>query len=373
MPHVSDTPLRAFIKALFEAADAPPEEVEIVAGHMIDANLMGHDSHGVMLASAYLDAIANGGILPGRGLRIIERRNNILRMDAQGGFGQVAAAQATDAVCDLARELGAAMGVLRRTLHVGRVGAYAERAVGAGCIIWLACSSPCRPYCVAPHGGIDRKLYPDPIAFGAPVADGPPLVLDMTTSVVAQGKLLHASARGVPVPLGWIQDYDGRPATDPALYWDAERPGSMLPLGGAAGHKGFGLSLLAEILVSLLMDAGAAEDAHGGDGDALWSGSNDLWIGAWSLEHHGGAERLEREVEVFASHVKSARPGDPNRPVLLPGEAEIRSREHRLAEGIPIEDATWAALAEKAKALGVPLPETMAGSVSSDATGAASA
>ena len=102
--------------------------------------------------------------------------------------------------------------------------------------------------------------------------------------------------------------------------------------------------------------------------DALWSGSNDLWIGAWSLEHHGGAERLGREVEVFASHVKSARPGDPNRPVLLPGEAEIRSREHRLAEGIPIEDATWAALAEKAKALGVPLPETMAGSVSSDAT-----
>ena len=351
MPQISSESLSAFVEALFEAAEVSPDEASTVADHLVDANLMGHDSHGVIRAPQYLDRIAAQELLPGRELRIIERRGAVLRMEGGGTFGQVIGAQATDAVCDLARELGAAMGVVRHARHVGRVGAYAERAVKAGFAAWLACSNSGVGWSVAPYGGTDCAIGPNPIVFGAPRAEGPPLVLDMTASVVAQGKIMHARAKGVPMPPGCIQDHEGRPSTDSDEYWNPERMGSILPLGGAAGHKGFGLGLWVEIFAGVLSGAGAAGSPRGG-------GHNALWIGAWSLERLGGAEGLARQIEAFANRVKSARPRDPNRPILLPGETEVRSRERRLAEGIPIEDATWAALVEKAETLGVPVPET---------------
>ena len=193
-----------------------------------------------------------------------------------------------------ARLSGIATVVLRNTSHIGRVGAYPLMAAREGMIGQIFVNAGRLGYQIAPFGGIDGRLSTNPIAFAAPRRNAHPILVDMTTSVVAEGKVRLAINQGVQVPEGWLIDGKGQPTTDPDDFKD-DPPGAILPLGGAAGHKGYGLSIMVELLGGALSGQGCAA----GDREMI---SNGVLINAYDIEYFTDLETFYDEVEGLTRH-----------------------------------------------------------------------
>jgi uncharacterized oxidoreductase len=193
---------------------------------------------------------------------------------------------------------------------------------------------------VAPFGGSDRRLSTNPLCVGVPQAGGPPVILDITTSMVAEGKLMVAMNRGEQVPPGWIVDAQGRPTTDPKDFYDG---GALLTIGG---HKGSGLSIVTDLL------AGALTTGRSSDpGDvAIRNNMLSIYIDTSVYDPSGS---VPEEVHRFVDWVKASPPATPGQPVLAPGDVERTTREKRLRDGIPIDDTTWDDLVSAAKSVGI--------------------
>jgi uncharacterized oxidoreductase len=193
---------------------------------------------------------------------------------------------------------------------------------------------------VAPFGGGDRRLSTNPLAIGVPLADADPAILDITTSTVAEGKLMVAMNKGEQVPEGWIVDKDGKPTTDPKDFYDG---GALLTIGA---HKGSGLSILTDLL------AGAVSTGRSSDPEDTVLRNNMLSIFIAPEVYEGEASVLA-EAKRFVDYVKASPPSVPGQPVLGPGDVERRTRAARLANGVPIDDKTWTDLVEAAKSVGI--------------------
>ena len=356
MPTVAAGPLREHCARIFEAAGAPAEEAREVAAHLVDANLMGHDSHGVIRVARYLEYMESGRIVPGAAIRVERSAEAAAVVDGGWGFGQVVARRTMAEAMRGAASAGVGVAVAHRCGHVGRLGAYVEQATAASLIGIAMVNNHGGGQAMASPGGRERRLSPNPIAIATPMTRGvPPFVLDMTTSVVAVGKVRVAAARGEPLPEGWIVDAAGQPSTDPADFEGessvGHAPGSVLPLGGPAAHKGFGLALAVEALAGALSPAGTSR-RHGE------SGANGLFTLAIDPERLGGLDAFERSMGELVSYVKSPPYREGVTSIPIPGEPELARRAEREAAGIGIEQATWDALRVAAGRLGVtPLAE----------------
>ena len=349
MPSLAPDVLARFAAALFVAAGAPPEDAEAVAAHLVDANRCGHDSHGVVRAPGYLEAIADGHTVPGAELRIERDDGATATLDGGWGFGQLVAARAMQLACERARAHGVAVVLAYRSAHVGRLGAYVEQAAAAGLIGVVMANNHGASARVAPFGGAAARIATDPMAFGLPTDDpAAPVVLDMATSVVAEGKVRVARNAGRAVPEGWLLDAAGRSSTDPAALY-ADPPGALLPLGGEAGHKGFGLALVVEALAGALSPAGTTRPG-------AERGGNALFVMAIDPERFAGRAAFEASLGGLARDVRRPPFREGASEVLLPGEPERRARRERAA-AIPLDDGTWAQLVEAAAGLGVAPPE----------------
>lgn len=341
--------LRAAAAAIFRAAGCPAAEAEAVAAHLADANLCGHDSHGVIRVLPYVKALRRGVFRPGQAAVVVREAPALAVLDGGMGLGQPLAAAATDRAVAMAEAAGSATVLLRRAGHVGRLGAYAEQAAARGIASVIFCNAP-RPGggVVAPWGGVGRRLGANPIAMGMPRPPAPPIVLDFSTSYYAVGKLRVARNRGELLPEAAVIAADGRPTRDPAAYFGPPE-GAMIPFGG---HKGYGLNVFTDLFAGLLSGGGAEYPPPGSDEQ----GGNNLMIVAVAVARAADPATLAAAIAAYAAWVTSAPPLDPARPVVLPGEPEAAMRARRAAEGVPLDPRTVAQVNEAAALVGLPPP-----------------
>ncbi|MFN8585985.1 MAG: Ldh family oxidoreductase [Dehalococcoidia bacterium] len=344
MPLLPPATLRAYVARIFEAAGAPPEDAALVAHHLIEANLQGHDSHGVIRVERYIRDIEAGVLHPGAEVRLDRDDDTTAVVDGGWNFGQVVAHRTMAVAVEKARLRGVGIAVAHRSGHVGRVGAYGEQAADAGCIGIAMVNNHGGGRVMSAPGGLERRLSPNPIVVVLPTE--PRFVLDMTTSVVAEGKLRVARNRGESVPDGWIVDAEGRPATDPAAFYGPPQ-GSLRPLGGDAVHKGFGLALVVEALAGALSPAGTSRPGAPSVGNGLFCMAIDV----------ARFRPLDDFAATFAALIEYVQ-SPPYAPgvdhITIPGEPERTSQRTREAAGIPLDDTTWQQLLATGEKLGLP-------------------
>ena len=348
MRRVSSSTVLTFVQAIFVAAGSEPREADIVAAHLVDASLMGHDSHGIIRVSKYIDWLRAGQVRPNRRGRIVSDRGALVVVDGEFGFGQVIGKEAMEIAAERARSHGFATVALRNSGHLGRIGAWPEMLAERGLASIHFVNTSGFGILVAPFGGADRRLSANPIAAGAPRKGGRPIILDIATSAIAEGKIQVARNRGEQLPPGLVLDGHGRPTTDPNVFY-AEPPGAILPFGG---HKGSGLSFFCEILAGSLT-GGHASNPRASTADRL---VNNMLSLAFDPAAFGDSDAFADDLTQLVEWVKAAPPSTPSSEVMLPGEVEERVRRERIDRGLPIDEATWRALSMTAASLGVPTP-----------------
>ena len=329
--------------ALIEAMGSPGEDALIVGRHLVEAQLAGHDSHGLIRLPQYHAHVLEGKVKPGARVEIIRETPTTALLDGHYTWGQVTAMQAIKLGISKAEENGIAALSLRNCYHVGRVGVYPLAAAERGFIAQVHCNGHgvCR---VAPWGGTEPRLATNPIAIAIPTR-AEPLLVDITTSVVAEGKVRVSRNAGRKIPEGWVLDSDGRPTTNPADLYEG---GTLLPLGGREGHKGYGLSIVVDLLGGALSGAGC--------GTMTEKVGTGLFIQLTDPRCFCEREEFLDQVDRFTEYLKSSPLKEGVDDILLPGEPEQRTAARRRKQGIDIDDGTWGQLIELAGTLGVEMP-----------------
>jgi LDH2 family malate/lactate/ureidoglycolate dehydrogenase len=341
MPRIAAERLEKIGAALLVGAGASREEAETVARGCVAANLVGHDSHGIILIPTYVERIKVGHIVPGAPFKVVQESPTTTVIDGHWGFGFVVNEKAMRLTIEKAKAANVAATTVFRQSHVGRLGAYPLMAAEAGMIGIATADSGRSAKAVAPFGGREARLGTNPISIAVPSDLPGPLCLDMATSAVAVGKLTLAQARGEKIPLGWIVDSEGKHTTDPARF----RPGgALLPLGGTEGYKGSGLAVIVEILCGLLTGLGFGVEPSGRHNDGCF-------LAAFKVDAFRPLAEFKREVAEFARYLKATRPSEGSTGVFYPGEVEYLREQERRKDGIEIEDATWKKLHAVAKEL----------------------
>lgn len=345
MPTFSISQLFEIGSRVLTAAGVPANDAAVVAQELADANAVGHDSHGVMRLIQYADAIKKGFIKPGVPVEIIKTGGAFTVIDAHFNFGQVAAMLALEKGMAQAREAGTATVMIRNCNHVGRLGSYSQKAAMLGLASAMAVNAP-GPGGVAPYGGIERRLGTNPISMSAPWGASA-LVLDMTTSSTAEGKLRVAFQKGESVPEGLIIDANGNPTTDPATFY-AEPGGSILPLGGSMGFKGFGLSVMIDVFAGMFSGSGVCRTD-------LPRGANGVWMYFIDIDQFIGRDEFNTLLAKYVDVLKATKKLPGVTEILMPGEIELRREQERRAKGVPIPDETWRQITELAASVGAKL------------------
>lgn len=347
MPTFSGDQLGSIARRILEAAGASADEASVVAHELRAANLVGHDSHGVMRLNQYVGYMNQGIIRPGGVPQTISEGPAFLVIDGNFNFGQVIASRALELGIEKARIAGTATVMVRNCNHVGRLGSYTRQAALGNLAAMMVVNGPGAGG-VAPFGGLDRKLGTNPITIAVPWGDDA-MVLDMTTSTTAEGKVRVAFQKGVPVPEGQLIDHDGRPTTDPATYY-ADPPGAILPLGGSLGFKGAGLSMMVDVFGGILSGFGVCRSD-------LPPGTNGVWLYLVDIEQFIAIDEFQAQVERYVAHLKSSRLMPDVEEILMPGEIEQRRLAVRTKEGVEVPDETWRQISELAESLDVTLDD----------------
>ena len=348
MPRLSPESLRTFAIGLLAGGGATAHEAEIVGASLIDANMKGYDSHGVMRIPFYLDMLAAGDIVSGASLETINETDTHLAADANWGFGRVQCGELCDRLIAKASTCGVAVGTLRNCSHVGRLGEYSEIAASHQLVSLAMVNTHGAARRVAPPGGRAPRLGTNPLAMGVPAGDAP-LILDFSTSVTAEGKVRVKSIAGETCPEGWLLDSDGNPTTDPDdLYTDP--PGSILPMGGPQAYKGFGLSLMIDIFSGALSGGLCARETP------ITPKGNCVFVMMINPATLGGMEAFEREVRQLIDFVRGCPTAPGTDEILLPGDPERRTVARNTSEGLCLDDENWQKLVDLATTLGVTAP-----------------
>ncbi len=343
MPTVQADRLTDIAAQLLKGVGASEEEAEIISRHSIGANLAGHDSHGIIQIPTYIDRAKRGHIVPGAPFEIIKDTPTTTVVDGHWGFGYVVSERLMKMTIEKAKTSGVAAATVFRQSHVGRVADYPIMAAQSGLIGMMTADSGRSSKAVVPFGGREPRLGTNPICIAMPSNLEGTMFIDMATSAVASGKISVAVARGYEIPEGWILDKDGNQTTDPT---DLRSGGAILPLGGPEGHKGYGLSVMVEILSGILTGLGFGHDPSGRHNDGCFMAAFD--VGAFR-----DADEFKEEVTQFAQYLKSTPPAAGFDEVFYPGELEYKREQQLLAEGIFVEDATWNSLKELAAEFGL--------------------
>jgi uncharacterized oxidoreductase len=341
MPTFSAEFLQRTVSDILCSWGVPQEEARIVAEHLVDAEACGLPSHGLLRVPQYVQAIADGQIVPGATLSVLSETLATVVLDGGRGFGQVMAQKAMDLAIDRAGRTGVGVVTLRNCGHTGRLGSYTEQAARRGMVGMMMVNAGGLGQWVAPYGSIAGRLATNPISIAVPTDSPAPLLLDMATSASPEGKVRAMLAAGLPIPEGWVIDHAGKPTTNPADLYGPPR-GALLPFGG---HKGFGLAMLIDALAGGLSGAGCCCDA-----EASLAGKGDgVLLMAIRIEAFVPLPDFQQMMTRLVQHVKSAPASTPGGEVLTPGELEARNRERALREGIAVVPATWKALMELAQ------------------------
>jgi uncharacterized oxidoreductase len=333
--------LRLLTASIFSGAGCRQEEARCIADHLVEANLAGYDSHGVIRAPTYVQWLNEGKVVANCDLQVVIDTDSFTVADGQRGFGQWLGKQGLDIGIRKCQEHGMAVVGLRNCGHLGRIGHWSEMAAQAGLIGLHFVNSSGFGMFVVPSGGRDPRLSVNVVSVGIPVQGRSPLILDIAAAAAAEGRLQVARNQGVPVPDGWIVDAGGNPTNDPNEFYGPPR-GAILPLGG---HKGYGLGLVIDLLAGALAGGGCSS----GGKTQLEQSMLGIYIDPDRLDSDG---RIPDEIRRYVDFVKTSRPTVPNGEVLIPGEGAERNRVERRS-GLEIDDSTWSQITETARACGV--------------------
>ena len=337
-------PLTAAIKALVRGFGSEPREVDLVTENLIQANLTGHDSHGIGMLPKYSEAFVEGGLTANAHVKTTLDGGAMLRLDGQAGFGQVIGHEAMEMGIARAKQFGSCIVALGNSHHLCRIGAWAEMAIEANLISVHFTNVISRPI-VAPFGGGDARFGTNPFTVGIPVPGGEPILLDFATSVMAQGKARVAYNKGEQMPAGRLIDNHGKPTTDPK-YAVVDPTGAIVTFGE---HKGFGLAVVCELLGGALAAGMACHEPYTGKKRVL-NGMLTILFDPTKLSEDA---LFGDEMKGFIDWVKAspAQPGFDH--VRLAGEPEREMRAKRLAEGIPVDETSWGDILKAAERLKV--------------------
>lgn len=327
---------------IFRGLGVNEEDAECVMDHLIQSNLMGHDSHGVIRIKDYADGIKSGRVNVKARPVIIRETGTTAVIDGKWQFGQVIAKMGMETAIRKAEEnyLGA-VGLLHCN-HIGRLGAYTQMAVERGMIGLAMCNSGPPGGIVAPYGGKKPRLETNPIAAGIPAGKVKPFLMDFATSVVAEGKVRIKYFRGERVPQGWIIDKDGKPTDNPGDLYDG---GALLTFGR---HKGYALSLLVDILGGALTGAGCTS-GH------MYERGNGTFMLAINVEGFSSSDKFLGRVDEVLSKIKDTPTMPGVEKVMIPGEPEFETMEARRLKGIAITEKTWQNLSDLAREVNLDL------------------
>jgi LDH2 family malate/lactate/ureidoglycolate dehydrogenase len=325
--------LRSFAASVLTRIGMSAADADFMAGLIVASDLAGHESHGMRRLPEYVGRWREGKADPGATPVIELDKGAVLRLDGKRGYGHIVLRDATDLAIRRARDYGIAAVAVRRAEHAGRLADHCDRAAAAGIALLLFANDAGAGQDVAPPGGLRPRLATNPIAVGIPRAKGPHLVLDMSTSVVAAGRLAEWRDRGEPIPADWVTE-----------------TGVLRPAGGV---KGFGLAMIVEALAGALTGAGtvSAHPEHDDQGTLVIA----LDIG--SLRPTAD---FVTEVEEFIAYVREVPLQPESRPVRMPGEGGAQTARQRTADGVPVQSFTWRRLQELAAEFELSLPAVRA-------------
>src|SRR5438552_7740849 len=265
MPSIPAPQLKTMASDILNAAGATRDEAHIVADALVEANLEGHDSHGVVRVPEYVGWMEQKLINIGAHIRIVKESDAFAVMDGDWGWGQVVGREAMEIAIAKASKAGSATISVRQCNHIGRVGDYTLMAAQRGMAATLFVNTHGGGKLVAPWGGRERRLSANPISFAAPRSSADPIVVDISTCAIAGGKVKIAYNSKKPVPAGCIVDSEGRPSTNPADFFGPPE-GALLPFGG---HKGFALGFISDVLAGAISGAGCSRPGENRIGNSF--------------------------------------------------------------------------------------------------------
>ncbi len=342
MPIFTAEKLATLAADIFQAAGATPEESRTVGEALAEANLEGHDSHGVVRIPEYIAWHEEGLINIGAQMEVVKETDAFAVMNGNWGWGQVVAKQAMEYGIKKALRSGAVTISVSQCCHIGRVGDYPLMAARAGLVAIMFVNTHGAGKLVAPWGGRERRLSANPIAIAIPRHSGPPILIDLSTCAIAGGKVTIAHNSGKSVPPGCILDSEGRPSTDPAAFVGPPE-GALLPFGG---HKGFALSLATDILAGAISGAGCSRRTGKRVGNSFTATLLDPVV-------FRGEGAFDQDVDGLVDYVKSSKLAEGFSEILIPGEPERRERARRERDGILVDDETWRQIRETGERYGV--------------------
>jgi len=337
---------RGFCQKVFEQAGLSGEDAFLVADALIDADLRGVSTHGLVRFPIYVSRLRQGLVKARPQMQVVRAKGATVVLDGDHGFGQVIGAEGMRRAVDLARVYGVGLCGVRNGTHLGALAYIAAMALPHQMIgITLTITNPV----IAPWGGVVPKLGNNPLAVAVPAGTRPPIIFDMACSQVARGNLILAAKTKQTIPLTWALDAQGRPTEDP----DAGLKGSLLPVGG---HKGSGLALIVGILGGLL--AGSPFGAGLGD---IFDMTRPQRFGHLMMAIHIEAccplAEFLRSMEAMVDDLKGTPRVDGVQQLWMPGEMEMHRRQERLRDGFPVSQVVLDEVRGAGAAFGVPWPE----------------
>jgi len=345
MIRVAADDLRAFVAGCYREMGVPADRAALVADSLVQADLWGHASHGVMRTFWYGARIASGATRADAPVTVDGGMGAITRLDGHDGIGQVVAQEAMARAIEAARTHGIGAVSVRNSGHFGTAMYFTRQAAAAGCIGFLCTNaSPA----MAPWGGRQKGVGNNPWSWAAPAGRYPPMVLDIANTAVARGKLYAAKARGEHIPSGWAIDTQGVATIDPA----AGIAGTILPM---AGHKGYAMSMIMDMLSGVLSGSGFGASIVGPYMPEGRSGVGHLAI-VINIAALRPLPEFEADMEALIVSLKSAPRGDGVDEIFYPGEVEARAEARALSEGIALPADVAMELSEKGAELGLDFP-----------------
>ncbi len=341
--------LTEFAQQLLQKAGLSKEQATVVAGTLIDGDLLGHDTHGLALLIPYITEIEKGTMSTSGEPKVISDRPAAMVWDGKRLPGPWLVHKGIDALIPRAREYGTASLVIHHSHHIACLAAYLLRATEAGFLLILSSSDP-SVASVAPFGGTRAVFTPNPIAVGIPTS-ATPFLVDISASITTNGMSNRLHKAGQQFEEEWMLDANGYPSRNPGVLAE-NPPGTILPLGGlSAGHKGFGLALLIEALTAGLSGYGRADHPTG------WGAS--VFMSLYDPIAFGGEDAFVRQMDWIADACRHNPPRPGTEQVRMPGDRGMTRRAQQLQEGVFLHPSIPPALRECAKKYGVPYPEVI--------------
>ncbi len=337
--------LRQFVATIFTRAGATQSVADEVAHHLVEANLKGHDSHGVGMIPAYVRNIRVGHLLPNAHAEVVRDNGAVLLVDGKFGFGQVVGREATDRAIERVKSTGVVAVGLRNAHHLGRIGAYGERCGRAGLVSVHFVNVVGHEPQVSPWGGRERRMTTNPFCCVVPRDGDEPVVLDMATSAIALGKVRVAHFKGVPIEDGALVDSQGEPTNDPGVMFK-EPFGALGPFGK---HKGYGLALMCELLGGALAGEWTAQPGRERAGTIV----NHMLMVVIDPAAFGNRTAFQQEVLAMVGYIHSTTPARGFDKVRVPGDPERETLAARDRDGIDVDDNSWAGIVDAARHAGL--------------------